>query len=113
MSKEMNKLQKRITKYNIICGLFMSLIIGLIFNLQIAVIFFIGMLVGLIGYISRAIVVKKWIGRGTFQILITTFIRICLIVALIFPIIYDFKLVISYLVGFMMNFLIEGFCIKI
>ena len=113
MSKEMNKLQKRITKYNIICGLFMSLIIGLIFNLQIAVTFCIGMLVGLIGYISRSIVVEKWIGRGTFQILITTFIRICLIVSLIFPIMHDFKLVISYLVGFMINFLIEGYCIKI
>lgn len=113
MSKEMNKLQKRITKYNISCGLFMSLIIGLIFNLQMSVTFFIGMLVGLIGYISRAIVVEKWIGRGTFKILITTFIRVCLIVALIFPIMYDFKLVISYLVGFMINFLIEGYCIKI
>jgi len=109
----MNKQEKRITKYNIILGLFMSLIIGLIFNLQMAVTFFIGVIVGFLGYISRVVVVKKWIGSGTIQILFTTFVRICIIVILIIPIMYDLKLVVSYLSGFMINFIIEGYCIKI
>ncbi len=112
MSKEMNKLHKRIAKYNMICGLFMSLIIGLIFNLQMAVIFLLGVIIGLLGYISRVIVVKKWIGKGTFGILFTTLIRICLVVALLLPFINDMELVIAYLAGFILNFIVEGYCIK-
>lgn len=108
----MNKLQYKITKYNIVFGLFMSLIIGLIFNLQMAVIFLLGVIVGVLAYLSRLIVVAKWIGKGTFRILFTTIIRIVVIVALIIPIINDLKLVAAYLAGFIIHFLVEGYCIK-
>ncbi|MCR4943582.1 MAG: hypothetical protein K5986_03840 [Clostridium sp.] len=109
----MNKLQHKITKYNMLCGLFMSLIIGLIFNLQIAAIFLLGIAIGLLSYISRVIVVKKWIGKGTIRILTTTFLRIFVIVGIVIPIMYDLKLVAAYLAGFIMHFLVEGFCLKI
>jgi hypothetical protein len=35
MSKEMNKLMAKVTKYDMICGLFMSLIIGVVLNREI------------------------------------------------------------------------------
>lgn len=112
MSKEMNKLLGKITKYNMICGLFMSLIIGMLFNLQMAVFFLLGITISFMGYISRVYVMEKWINKGTYKILITTYLRIFITVALIIPIMYDFKLVISYLLGFIFHFLVEGYCIK-
>lgn len=91
----------------------MSLIIGLFFNLQIAAIFLLGIVIGTLGYLSRVIVVNKWMDKGSIKILITTFLRIFITVAVIIPIMYHLKLVIAYLAGFIMQFVVEGFCIKI
>ena len=42
MSKEMNNLERKITKYDMLVGLFMSLIISLVFSFKPAIVFFLG-----------------------------------------------------------------------
>jgi len=111
MGKEMNKLMSKTTKYDMTCGLFMSLIIGLILNRQIALAFLLGISIATINYIISSYAITKWLERKSYMLLIITILRIFLITICAVPFIYNFELIASYLIGFTLHFIILGYCI--
>ena len=76
MSKEMNKLMSKVTKYDMTCGLFMSLIIGAVLNRQIALAFLLGISIATVNYIVSVYAITKWLEKKPFRVLITTILRI-------------------------------------
>ena len=111
MGKEMNKLMSKATKYDMTCGLFMSLIIGLIFNRQIALAFLLGISIATVNYIISSYAITKWLGKKSYRVLILTILRILLITICAAPFIYNFELIASYLIGFTSHFIVLGYCI--
>lgn len=111
MSKEMNKMMTKITKYDMICGLFMSLIIGIVLNREVALAFLLGIFIAIVNYIITVYVTAKWLGKNNFKIIIITILRISFVTICALPYMYIFNLIIAYLVGFTFHFLVQGYCI--
>lgn len=107
----MNKLISIVAKYDMICGLFMSLIIGLIFNQQVALVFLLGIFVSVVNFIISVFETTKWLEKGSFMLVISRIARIFFILICVFPFIHNFELIISYLVGYMIHFIVLGYCI--
>lgn len=111
MSKEMNKLISIVAKYDMISGLFMSLIIGLILNQQIALVFLLGLCVSTTNFTITVFETTMWLGKNSFMLIISRIARIFFILICVFPFIHKFELIASYLVGFMIHFIVLGYCI--
>ena len=111
MSKEMNKLMSRITRYDMTCGLFMSLIIGAVLNRQIAVAFLLGISIAAVNYIVSVYATTYWLLKKPFRMLLITILRIFFITICSFPFIYNFELIAAYLIGFTLHFIVLGYCI--
>ena len=106
MSKEMNNLERKITKYDMLVGLFMSLIISLVFSFKPAIVFFLGITVGMLNYLAISFATKRWIHKNKILILITSILRVLLVLVVIHNII----LVLSYLVGIILDQGIRLYC---
>ena len=99
MSKEMNNLERKITKYDMLVGLFMSLIISLVFSFKPAIVFFLGVIVGMLNYLAISFSTKRWLHKNKILILIV-----------ILPFIHNIILVLSYLVGIILDQGIRLYC---
>lgn len=110
MSKEMNKLQSEITKYDMMSGLFMSLIIGVIFSLQVALVYILGVMIGSTNFIVSVQATTKWLTNKNSLILITTFLRIFIVAAVVIPFVNRPKLLVAYLVGFLSHYIVLIYC---
>lgn len=110
MSKEMNKLQSKITKYDMLSGLFMSLIIVVIFSVQVALVYILGVIIGNINFISSVYVTNRWLLNNKILLLTTTFARIFIAAVMVVPFVRTPKLLIAYLVGFLTHYLVLICC---
>lgn len=110
MSKEMNNNKFKITKYNMICGLFMSLIIGIFISHYAALTFFLGVSIGTINYILSSRSILKYLGKDSMQIVIMMILRAVIIALCIIPFVHNIELVVSYITGFSMHLIILGYC---
>lgn len=111
MSKEMNKLISIVAKYDMISGLFMSLIIGLIFNSQTALVFLLGIFVSVVNFAISVFETTNWLGKNSFKLIVSRMARIFFILICAFPFIHKFELITSYLVGYMIHFIVLSYCI--
>lgn len=111
MNKEMNKLSSKVTKYDMMCGLFMSLLIGAISNRKIALAFLLGISIAAVNYIVSVYAITKWLERKSYRVLITTTLRISFIIICAIPFIYNLELIAAYLIGFTAHFIVLGYCI--
>ncbi|PRR83153.1 hypothetical protein [Clostridium vincentii] len=111
MNKEMNKLRSKVTKYDMICGLFMSLLIGTVLNRKIAIAFLLGISIAAVNYIVSVYAISKWLERKSYRVLITTTLRIFFVTICAVPFIYNFELIAAYLIGFTSHFIVLGYCI--
>lgn len=111
MSKEMNKLMSKTTKYDMTCGLFMSLIIGAVLNRQIALAFLLGISIATVNYIVSVYATTKWLEKKSYRVLIITILRIFLVTLCAVPFIYNGELIAAYLIGFTLHFIVQGYCI--
>ncbi|MEG0642039.1 MAG: hypothetical protein RR515_05525 [Clostridium sp.] len=110
MSKEMNNLRWKITKYDMMSGLFMSLIIGVIFSFQVAIVYILGVAIGATNFIASIYAVNKWLLNNKVLIISTTFLRIFIISFLILPFIHEPKLLIAYIGGFISHYVVLIYC---
>lgn len=99
MNKDMNKLKSKITKYDIGCGLFIFLFIGLFISKKTALIYMLGVVIALANFLISVYATYKWLGTRSDLLLITTMLRIFLVVACVFPFIHYIQLVMAYAAG--------------
>lgn len=107
----MNKLISIVTKYDMIIGLFMSLIIGLIFNHEIALVFLLGLCISTANFIISVFETTKWLGKNSFKLFGSRIGGVFLIIICVFPFIHNFELILSYLAGFLSHFIVLSYCI--
>lgn len=110
MSKEMNNLKRKITKYDMLVGLFMSLIISSIFSFKPAIVFFLGITVGMLNYLAISFSTIRWIHKNKILILTTSILRVLLVLVVILPFIHNVILVLFYLVGIILDQGIRLYC---
>lgn len=110
MSKEMNKLNYQIIKYDLLIGLFLSLIIGRLFSIKCALILILGLIVSLLNYLVGGYVISKWFFNANLRVLLVTIVRILLVALLIIPFADNRTFVITYIIGFTMHYLILISC---
>lgn len=103
MSKEMNKLEKKITKYDMLIGLFMSLIISFIFSFKFAIVFFLGITVGMLNYLAISFATRRWLDKNKILILTTSFLRVLLVLIVALPFLNNVMLVLTYLIGIILD----------
>lgn len=110
MSKEMNKLLKDTTKFDLTTGLLISLLIVLLSSFTNAIIYFVGICVSLCNFIGSGYVITKLISTtknksGIISFLIT-FLRLGLVLVCAVPFIYDVKKIAFYMFGFISHYLV-------
>ena len=111
MSKEMNKLLKDTTKFDLTTGLLISLLIIVLSSFTNAIIYFVGICVSLCNFIGSGYVITKIISTttntksGIISFLIT-FLRLGLVIICAVPFIYDVKKIAFYMFGFISHYLV-------
>lgn len=110
MSKEMNKLLKDTTKFDLTTGLLISLLIIVLSSFTNAIIYFVGICVSLCNFIGSGYVITKLISTtknksGIISFLIT-FLRLGLVLICAVPFIYDVKKIAFYMFGFISHYLV-------
>ena len=109
----MNKLRAEVTKYDIVSGLFLSLIIGLILSLKLAIGYFIGILIAVINF---TLIIKGYSGifsegiADKSSMVFNTVIRIILVILVILPIRKDTQMIIAYAMGLITHYPILIYC---
>lgn len=110
MSKDMNKLWLRITKYSIWVGLFIFLFIGLLISKEVAMAYFFGVLVALINSIIRVKTITRWLGSKKILMSFTSVLRIAIVSLCVIIFISNFVLVIAYILGFITHQIVMIYC---
>lgn len=112
MSKEMNNLKAKVTKYDMTSGLFMSLIIGLIFSYKPAIVYLLGVIVAMLNFQVSVYVTDNWTFKENRKglVLITTIFRIFLVAAIIIPFRNNVELLIGYLAGIITHYPVLIYC---
>lgn len=111
MSKEMNKLKLKITKYNVIYSLFMSLIIAIFFNSTRGLVYLLGNIIAIMNFNLNIYVTTKCIESQRYRIIFIAFLRIFLAVGCTLFFIKKIDLVIFYLLGLISHLVVLIFCV--
>lgn len=109
MIMNMNKLERGISKIDICFGLLFSIVISIL-SLKVAMVFFIGVIVALINYLVRATIIRKFLLRQAWVVVLSSCVRIILISVVIIPFINDVKLIFVYLIGFLLHYISTVYC---
>ncbi|WP_294154438.1 hypothetical protein [uncultured Clostridium sp.] len=111
MSKEMNKLLQHAIKYDLGSGLLISLLIVLFSSFLNAMIYFIGLLLGLMNFVCSVYVMEKLFLKDTFKGLIgmmITILRIMIIVMAAIPFVKNTKFIALYIAGFISHLIVSS-----
>ncbi|WP_294377849.1 hypothetical protein [uncultured Clostridium sp.] len=111
MSKEMNKLLQHTVKYDLGSGILISLLIVLFSSFLNAMIYFLGVTVGMLNFICSYYVTNRFLFKENFSSTLTVLItvaRIMFVVALAIPLVNNTKLIALYLAGFISHLVITS-----
>jgi len=107
MSREMKRVISSMVKYDFIAGFIFVLILSLIFNLKIAFIFLLGLIVSLINTSANGVIIEYAILKNKKIFLLLSYIfRIILIILIALPFIGDFIQIISYISGYICHLIL-------
>ena len=115
MDKEMNKLLMHMVQYDLVSGLFISLIIGIISTFSNAGIYLVGISVSAINFFVSGYVISKYLRKGKKQLFIIAsyFLRMGFIIITILPFVKNMNFMIFYIIGFSSHYIIlMAFSIK-
>lgn len=102
----MNKAIYNMAKYDLIAGFIFVLIISLLFNLRVALIFLLGLIVSLINTIANGFLIEYSLLKNKKILLpLTYFIRIIFIVLIALPFLNNLMQLLSYISGYFTHFL--------
>lgn len=111
MSKDMNKLLQQTIKCDVGIGLLIALLIVLSSSFLDALIYFLGIMVGMLNFICSYYVTTKILFKGGIKSVLAifiTFIRILSVVIIATPLINNLKFVILYVIGFVSHLIVFG-----
>jgi len=108
MNKEMNKLLLHMVQYDLVSGLFISLVIGIISTFMNAGSYLAGISVATINFFVSGYVMSKYLGKGKKQLLIivSNFLRMGFIIITMLPFVKNINLMIFYITGFITHYII-------
>jgi len=108
MSKGVNKLLKHMLQYDLVSGLFIALIIGIISTFSNAGSYFAGISVSAINFFVSGYVISKYLGKGKKQwfIIAGNFLRLGFIIITILPFVRNMNFMIFYIIGFSSHYII-------
>lgn len=108
MSKEMNNLLQKAIKNDLGSGLLISLVIGFIYSFMNAGIYLLGICVALTNFLISGKIISNYLGKEKKQwiIVITSYLRMALIIITILPMIKNIEYIIYYMIGFISHYLI-------
>lgn len=108
MNKEMNKLLLHIVQYDLVSGLFISLIIGIISTFMNAGSYFAGISVAIINFFVSGYVISNYLGKDKKQLLIivSNFLRMGFIIITILPFAKNMNFMIFYIMGFITHYIL-------
>lgn len=108
MNKEVNRLLLRTTKYDLISGVLVSLLILLFSTFTNAEIYVVGMCVALTNFLAYGYTIKRNLGERIRQWIIipSFFLRMAFIVATILPFRNNVEYMIYYMAGFVTHYIL-------
>ncbi|VYU20375.1 hypothetical protein [Clostridium tertium] len=106
MSREMKTVVLNMIKYDLIAGLIFVLALSFIFNIKVALIFFVGLIVSLINTILNGIFIEYSLLKDRKLLLpLSYFIRIAVIILIALPFLHNLIQLLSYISGYITHFL--------
>ena len=110
MSREMNKIISKMIKYDLIAGFIFVLILSIFFNLKVALIFFLGLIVSLINTIANGLIIEYALKNEKNMLLaISYLVRIFIIILIALPFFYNLIQLLSYILGYVSHFVFVVF----
>ena len=110
MSREMNNVISKMIKYDLIAGVIFVLILSLVFNLKVAFIFSIGLIVSLINTIANGLIIEYSLKNDKQALLaISYLLRIAIIILIALPFLNDLIQLLSYISGYLSHFVLVVF----
>ncbi|MCE5221551.1 MAG: hypothetical protein LLF98_09905 [Clostridium sp.] len=108
MSKGMNKLLLHMVQYDLVSGLFITLIIGIISTFINAGSYLVGISVATINFFISGYVISKYLGKGKKQclVIVSNFFRMGFIILTILPFVKNMNFMIFYIIGFITHYII-------
>ena len=107
MSREMKRVICNMAKYDFVASFIFVLILSLFFNLKIAFIFLLGLMVSLINTSANGVIIEYAILKNKKIFLLLSYIfRIILIILIALPFMSDFIQIISYISGYICHLMI-------
>jgi hypothetical protein len=110
MNNEMNKLGFRISKYDIISGIIISLIIQQVFSFNHAIVYLLGVVIGITNFLVSIYANKKWFVNNNLLLIVSTIGRLILVSIMIIPFREEASLVVAYAAGFSSHFVSLIYC---
>lgn len=105
MSKEMNSIFKIMIKYDLVGGIILSIILYYFIDLEIIIIFLLGLLVSLINSLANGLILEYSLNnKKNVILLLSYFIRIILIITIAIPFIKYQDKIIAYILGYTAHF---------
>lgn len=109
MSKEMNKLLCHTAKYDLKSGILISLLIGLSSSFLNAVIYFLGIIIGMLNFVCSCYITEKFLFKKGYNGIIALFLiifRIMCVIVVAIPLVHNLKFISLYLAGFISHLII-------
>ncbi|BCZ44504.1 hypothetical protein psyc5s11_05710 [Clostridium gelidum] len=108
MNKEMNKLLLHMVQYDLVSGLFISLVIGIISTFMNAGSYLAGISVATINFFVSGYVISKYLGQNKKQLFIIAcyFLRMGFIIISIIPFVKNTNRIVFYVIGFITHYII-------
>lgn len=106
MNTDMNKFLKKVTKYDLISGLLIFLVIGFIQSFTFALIYLIGISISLINFMISAYMTAKYLGQEghATKTLIVSFFRVASIIIIAACFVQNTKYITFYVVGLVVHY---------
>lgn len=103
MIVEINELQRKVVKYEIFVGVFISILLAVIFSFKVSASYLLGTIVSLANFIMSVYVFNKWLGKKNCYILISSLFRVIFVGVMAIPFINNLKLLIAYLLAYIIH----------
>lgn len=103
MIREINELQRKVIKNEILIGIFISILFAVVFSLKVSASYLIGTIVSLANFIISVYAFDKWLGKKNYYILISSLFRVIFVGAVAVLFINNFKLLVAYLLAYVIH----------
>lgn len=110
MNNEMNELGFKISKYDLISGIIISLIIQRVFSFNHAMIYLLGVLIGITNFLVSIYSNKRWFVNNNTLLITSTIVRLLLVSILIIPFRGEASLIVAYAAGFTSHLVSLMYC---